>query len=282
MATIGFIDYYLDEWHADNLPGWIAEATNDGMQVKFAYGLIDSPHGLSNAEWCRKHGIELLDSIEEVVERSDYLAVLSPDHPEFHERLAALPLQSAKPTFVDKTFAPDRAAAIRLFDAASRSGTPLFSSSALRFASEYTDELNRSGGRRIDTLCSQGPGQFGNYAIHQIEPIVSIMGADARRVQFIGTERTPALVIEYSDGRRATMHHLEGSPFRLTYQYEEGVALQATAEADFFAPFVRSLVRFFQTGQSPVDPAETIAVITIIEYARKAAASPGMWLELPS
>ncbi|WP_256760439.1 hypothetical protein [Cohnella sp. WQ 127256] len=281
MKTIGFIDYYLDEWHADNLPSWIAEATKGGMQVNCAYGLIDSPNGLSNAEWCRKHGITLLDSIEAVVEQSDYLIVLSPDHPEFHEQLAELPLRSGKPTFIDKTFAPDRAAAMRLFEVASRSGTPIFSSSALRFASEYTDELHRSGGRRIDTLCSQGPGKFSNYAIHQIEPIVSIMGADARRIQFIGTERTPALVIEYPDGRRATMHHLEDAPFRLTYQYEAGASVQVVAQTDFFAPFVRSLVEFFRTGQPPVKPTETIAVITLIEYARKASISPGEWLELP-
>ena len=23
MKTIGFIDYYLDEWHANNYPAWI-------------------------------------------------------------------------------------------------------------------------------------------------------------------------------------------------------------------------------------------------------------------
>jgi len=281
MATIGFIDYYLDEWHAENLPAWIAEATGGEMKAACAYGLIDSPNGLSNADWCRKHGIALLDSIEAVVESSDYLIVLSPDHPEFHERLAALPLASGKPTYVDKTFAPDRAAAIRLFEAAEASGTPMFSSSALRFAEEYAAERDRSRGRRVETLCSQGPGKFGNYAIHQLEPIVSIMGTAARRVQFIGTERTPALVIEYADGRRATMHHLNNVPFRLTYQYEEGASSEATAQSDFFAPFVRALAEFFRTGRAPVDPSETVAVITLIEYGRLAAASPGEWLELP-
>jgi len=281
MATIGFIDYFLDEWHAEHLPSWIAEATGGETRVTCAYGLIDSPNGLTNAEWCRKHGIAPMDSIEAVVANSDYLVVLSPDHPEFHEQLAALPLASGKPTFVDKTFAPDRAAAVRLFEAARASGTPLFSSSALRFAEEYAAERERSGGRRVETLLSQGPGRFGNYAIHQLEPIVSIMGTAVRRIQSIGTERTPALVVEYADGRRATMHHLDGAPFRLTYQYEEGSFAEASAQADFFAPFVRALVEFFRTGRPPVDPEETIAIIALIEYGRIAATRPGEWLELP-
>jgi len=280
MKTVGFIDYYLDEWHARHLPQWIAEASDGEMQVAFAYGLRDAPNGLGNAEWCREMGIELLDSIEEVVERSDYLAVLSPDHPKFHERLAAVPLRSGKPTFVDKTFAPDRAAAVRLFDAAKAGGTPIFTSSALRYAPEYNAELQRSNGRRIETLCSQGPGRFDNYAIHQIEPIVALLGADARRVMSIGSDRTPALLIEYADGRKATIHMLQDAPFKLAFQYEEGASASATAESDFFAPFALDLVRFYRTGVPSVDAAETIAVISLIEYGMKAMKRPFEWVEL--
>ncbi len=281
MKTIGFIDYYLDEWHARHLPEWIANASDGEMRVACAYGLTDAPEGLGNAQWCEEMGIELLDSIAAVVERSDYIAVLSPDHPEMHERLADLPLRSGKPTFIDKTFAPDRAAADRLFGLARAHGTPVFSSSALRYAPEYAAERERANGRRIETLCSQGPGRFGNYAIHQLEPIVALMGADARRIMFIGSRRTPALLIEYPDGRKATMHMLEDSPFRIAFQYGEGPSAVATAESDFFAPFVRDLVRFYRTGVPSVDPAETVAVIQLIEYGRKAAERPFEWLELP-
>ena len=281
MKKIGFIDYYLDEWHARHLPEWIEKASDGEMKVAYAYGLTDAPQGLDNAQWCEEMGIELLDSIEAVVERSDYIAVLSPDHPEMHERLADLPLRSGKPTFVDKTFAPDRATAVRLFDLAREHGTPVFSSSALRYAPEYASELERSGGQRIETLCSQGPGLFGNYAIHQLEPIVALMGPDARRIMFIGSERTPALLIDYPDGRKATMHMLQDSPFRLAFQYGEGASALATAESDFFAPFVKDLVRFYRTGIPSVDSAETVAVIQLIEYGRQAAERSFEWLELP-
>ena len=41
MFKIGFIDYYLDEWHANNYPAWIKKATNGEMQVTHAWGMTD-------------------------------------------------------------------------------------------------------------------------------------------------------------------------------------------------------------------------------------------------
>ena len=113
---IGFIDYFLDEWHANNYPAWIKAHSNGEMEVAYAYGKIASPHsGMTSAEWCREHGVQLCESIAEVVEKSDALVVLSPDNCEMHEELCQLPFASGKPTFVDKTFSPDLATAKRLF-----------------------------------------------------------------------------------------------------------------------------------------------------------------------
>lgn len=278
MRKIGFIDYFLDEWHANNYPGWISEASGGRMEVAYAYGKVDSPSGRTNAAWCESRGIQLLGSIEEVVEASDYLIVLAPDHPEFHEELAKLPLQSGKPTYVDKTFAPDRVAALRLFELAARHGTPMYSSSALRFASEYV-EADRSG---IEKILSVGPGLFENYAIHQFEPIVSLMGSGARRVMWTGTPHSPALLIGYEDGRQAEIHHFGWEcPFGMTIQYGSGSTGIVKPESDFFASFTRQLISFFESGQPAVDPAETVAIITLIEYGRKAAERPHKWLEIP-
>ncbi|WP_127579182.1 hypothetical protein [Paenibacillus koleovorans] len=278
MKKIGFIDYYLDEWHALKYPGWIEEATNGAMKVAYAYGLSDSPTGKTNAAWCGEKGIELLTTIEDVVERSDYLIVLSPDHPEYHERLAQLPLKSGKPTYIDKTFAPDRATALRLFELADKHATPMFSSSALRFASEYR-EANREG---IETILSVGPGRFDNYAIHQVEPIVSLMGTDVKRVMFTGTSHSPALLIGFADGRQATVNHFGWEcPFGLTVNYQAGQAAVLKPESNFFQLFIRDLASFFETKKIKVDSAETIAIMTILEYGHRAGLTPHQWVQLP-
>jgi hypothetical protein len=279
VKKIGFIDYFLDEWHAEKYPDWIDQAAGGRMKVAYAYGKIDSPNGVSNAEWCGKRGIELLSSIEEVVEKSDYLIVLSPDNPEFHEELSELPLQSGKPTYIDKTFAPDRAAALRLFAKSEEHGTPMYSSSALRFATEYV-EADRNG---IDTISSIGPGRYDNYSIHQIEPIVSLMGSRAERVMFTGTKQSPALIIGFEDGRQASIRHFGGDcPFSMAVGYGPDRSIMLKPESDFFALFIQNMIAFFETGRPAVAPAETLAIITIIEYGFKAAEKPFEWVELPT
>jgi len=278
MKKIGFIDLHLDQFHANKYPGWIEQASNGTMKVVCAYGKQDKEGGLTNEAWCKENGIEQVDSIEEVVERSDYLIVLSPDNPEYHEELSQLPLASGKPTYIDKTFAPDRETAIRLFELAAKHGTPMYSTSALRFASEYA-ELDPAG---IQTISSWGPGAFSNYSIHQIEPIVRLMGSNPKRVMYIGTEESPALLIDFGEGRQAVVNHLgDNCPFTLGVRYDSGSFKQATANSNFFAAFIENLVHFFETGEPAVDPAETIAVITIIEYGLKASTTPYVWVELP-
>ena len=91
MKRVGFIDYYLDEWHANNYPELFRKYAGS-CEVVCAYGKIDSPlpGGINTREWGEKYGIAIADSIEEVIERSDCLVVLSPDNPEMHEELSRL------------------------------------------------------------------------------------------------------------------------------------------------------------------------------------------------
>ncbi|WP_274362190.1 hypothetical protein [Paenibacillus thermotolerans] len=276
MKKIGFIDYFLDEWHANNYPAWIEEASGGSMKVTSAYGKKDSDHGLSNAQWCDKYGVKRMGSIEEVIEDSDYLIVLSPDYPEQHEELAQLPLASGKPTYVDKTFAPDRATAVRLIERAEKFGTPMYSSSALRFASEYT-ETDRAG---IDAIVSIGPGKMDNYSIHQVEPIIALMGSRPVRVMYTGTPKTPSVVIQFEDGRTATYNHIDG-PFGMAMSYASGSSRTVKVESNFFQSFMKDLVRFFETGRSIVEPQETISIITVLENALKAKEKPFQWVDLP-
>jgi hypothetical protein len=278
MFKIGFIDYYLDEFHANCYPAWIKEASGGAMEVAFAYGMKDKAGGMTNAEWSRTYGVRLLDTIEDVVRMSDGLIVLSPDNPEMHETLAELPLRSGKPTYIDKTFAPNRAAAERLFALAERYGTPMYSASALRYAAEYEELANGEP----SVVSSWGPGEFETYAIHQLEPIVALLGSRPQRLMAIGTAASPSLVIEFAGGKQATIRHFgRECPFTMAVMQASGTVKIAKVESDFFAAFIRRLVRFFETGEPAVDPQETIAIITIIEYGRKALREPFTWIELP-
>ena len=276
MKTVGFIDYYLDEFHANNYVGWLDGLSGGELKATYAWAKIDSPKGgMTTEQWCEKYRVQRLGSIRDVVEKSDCLIVLSPDNPEMHEELCQLPLRSGKRVYVDKTFADGRAAALRIFKIAEESGTPCFSSSALRFAEEYRG----LGKGEVRNVASWGPGPLDVYSIHQIEPIIGLMGPQAKRVQYIGTREWPALVIEFDGGRRANLsHHGWDCPFALSVDYADGTSKIAAVHSEYFLEFVRQMADFFLTGDVKVGHAETVAIISVREAALKAAQRPGEWI----
>jgi len=279
MKKIGLIDYYLDQYHAVNYPTWIKDASQGRMEVTYAYAMIDKPDGKTNKDFCREMGIELLSSIEEVIDKSDCLIVMSPDHSEFHEELCRLPLASGKPVYVDKTFAPDRASARRMISIARDSKTPFFSSSALRFTSEYR-ELDKRG---IEAIHSRGPGSFDTYAIHQLEPIIALMGHKVEKIMYVGTKNTPALVLRFADGRLASMAQLGWEcDFSLALNYQDDRAVVLQGASDFYKNFIDELVAFFDDSLPRVPAEETLQIMTILEYGQNALNTPDVWIELPA
>lgn len=274
---IGFIDYYLDEWHANNYPGWFKEVDPDA-DVAYGYAMIDSPKGgLSTDEWCQKNHIERCCTIEEIVEKSDVLAVLSPDNCELHEALCQLPLRSGKRVYIDKTFAPDLASARRIFALADQYHTPCYSTSALRFAKEYQgiDPTNIAG------IAGIGGNAFEIYVIHQIEPILMLMRAPVKRVMGMPSEHFYTLTLEFTDGRLATINgYTYGLPFSLHIAMKDGTTKAAEVVSDCFKPFIRELIRFYKTGALPVEHEETLQIMAAREAAVRAMALPGQWISL--
>ena len=161
--------------------------------------------------------IPLETSMDELIEKSDVLIVLSPDNPEQHLRLSEAALKSGKRTYIDKTFAPDAETARAIFDIADKYGTPCWSSSALRFADVYKDVP-----KAISRLQAFGGGEFKMYLIHQLEPIVKLMGCDIKRVMSVGNDKFPSILIEFKDGRTAETNQYNGADFSMKLGYCDG------------------------------------------------------------
>lgn len=277
MQKIGFIDYYLDEWHANNYPEWIREASGGEMEVVFAYAGIDSPiGGRTTEQWCQDMKISRCDTIEELVNNSDAIIVLSPDNSEKHEELCQIPLKSGKLTYIDKTFTPDGPAAKRLFGLAGQYGTPCYSTSALRYATEYSN-VDTDG---IIAINCWGPGKLENYSIHQLEPLMMLMKTPGKRVMYLPDNQWYLLVIEFTDGRKGTISgYEEGSPFSMNIcaKSENQVI---TVESDFFHDFIVDLVDYFRCGVVKVPHDETINIMAIRGAATAAMDKPGQWIEI--
>ncbi len=285
MKKIGFIDFFLDEWHANNYPAWIrenAKAVSRDVDVAYAWAKTSAPSGMNTAAWCAQYQVQALQSIEEVVEKSDYLIVLSPDHPQYHEELSYLPLMSGKPTYIDKTFSPDLQSGVRIFALADQHHTPMFSSSALRFAKElagYPDEMvNR---KTLEYVATFGPGVFANYSVHQLEMIVSLLGPGAKRVKSLSSKHGIFLSVEYTSGQRASMLQMQQTPFQVSMQLAAGDGVFISDCSEIFPRLIHAMLDFFETGKPPVPKEETLEIMALIQAGHQALASNDIWVPVP-
>jgi len=281
MKKIGFIDHYINEWHADNYPRMIAESSL-GTEFEVALAWEETcPAGKKPIDaWCADIGIAKAESIEQVVEECDCLIVLSPDNPERHEDLSRLPLASGKPVYVDKPFADSLAAGKRMVELAKAHKTPLMSSSALRFDSTVDETLKMVEGKRVDFVTTRGPGQFGVYGIHQVEPLVAIMGTGATRVMQCGNEACKLMVIDYADGRRGAVNLVPNAPFQFMVSYGEGQMRAVNTMSDFFPRFIEAMLAFFQTGQQTFPIEQTLEITALLEAGGAALGKMDTWVSL--
>ena len=277
MKKIGFIDYYLDEWHANNYPAWIDAASKGEYKVCYAYGEIDSPiGGRSTAKWCEDMGIEHIGTMEDIIEKSDVLILLSPDNPEMHWPLCQKPLRAGKRIYVDKTFAPTAEIAKNLFALADEHGTAMFSSSALRFAKELAELPEKE----VSSVILCGPGDPSNYLIHQIEPMVSLIKEKATKVMYNGIKGTHSFTVMFENGKMGVANLLGGGAFQTTVKYDDGEVISIPESTETFDRLISAIVNFFETGSIPVEKNETIIIAEILEAAHKAEEVPGTWVEI--
>ncbi len=275
MKKIGFIDYRLDEWHANNYPAWIAQANEKlGTDYKVAYGWAEesAPEGLlSTAQWCGKFGAEPCETLEALCGKSDVLVILAPSNPEKHLGYAERALRFGKPTYIDKTFAPDVATAQRIFALSREHGASIFSTSALRYAEELKPfEHVRSA------FVSGSGGSLEEYCIHQLEMIVCVMGVGARSVVCGGDAGHAVCGIDYDGGRYAALLYGARMPYALDVQRAAGEPSEyVPVKSAFFPSLIEDILRFFETGVIPVPEAQTIECMKLREAVLRAAANPG-------
>ena len=277
MKKLGFIDLFIDEWHANNYPAWIKTARR-GTEFELAYAWEKAPqNGRPLEKWCADFGVTPLKSMEEVVEKSDAVFVLAPSNPEVHRELAEIPLKSGKPVFVDKPFAPSKADAEAMFELAAKHNTPLMSSSALRFSTELDAYRNKPCTTYMET--TGGGRSFWEYSIHQIEMIVSVLGTGAKRIMQCGANDVEHMVIQYEDDRRASVTYTPNAPFT-TRLVHEGKMIVNPQCSDFFPILLSEILDFFATGKSPIDTAQTIEIAALVAAGIKALEAKNVWHDL--
>jgi predicted dehydrogenase len=253
----------------------------DKFEVALAWEECTPEGKMPLDEFCAKFGVGKASSIEQVIDECDCLVVLSPDNVERHEDLTKLPLASGKPVYVDKPFAESLASGRRMVERAKTHNTPMMSSSALRFDSTVDNALKTIGAEPVNMVATRGPGTWEIYAIHQVEPMVTIMGTGASRVMQCGTGGNQIMVVEYPDQRRAVFNQSPAFPFQFNVQYGESGTITVNEMSDFFPRFIEAMLSFFDTGQPQAPPDQTLEITAILEAGTQALKTPGQWVQVP-
>ncbi len=280
MKKIGFVDFYISEWHANNYPAWFKEANeNLGLDYEVAYFWAEqdiSPvDNVSSKEWEEKMGIKQLDTLEELCKKSDVIVLLAPSTPEKHLPYAKVVLSYSKPTYIDKTFAPDLKEAEEIFDIAKKYNTPFFTTSALRYAEELKEFTD------IKNLVITGGGRdFAEYLIHNAEMAVALL---KKRIVKVKTEKMGkqyfcrALTAQ---GNEIGIVFSQGLGYSITAENSKGELLHKDVTSSFFLNLISDMLKFFEDGKPPFDNQETIEVMRLRAGLIKAADLDGEWLEV--
>ena len=217
-------------------------------------------------------GVELLDSMDDVLRKVDFVMVMTNDgHPHLAHATAAI--EAGKPVYVDKPVAAKLVDVVRIYDRAARRKVPIFSSSSLRYGSGAQELRDGSVGRILgaDTYspASLEPTHTDLfwYGIHGVEPLFTVMGPGCRSVRRVHTADFDLVVGTWSDGRIGTVrgtrkgaHTYGGTAFG-----EKGIAQFGKFEG--YDPLVVEILKFFETGAAPVSPAETLEIYAFMEAA---------------
>lgn len=261
MKTIGFIDYYISEWHANTYPERIERinrAMGEDFCIKYAYAELDvSPvDGLTTDDWCAKFGAERCFSISELCEKADYILILAPSNPETHLGYAREALKYGKNTYIDKTFAPDLATAKEIYAIAEQYGTKIFSSSALRYATELENYVNDK-----ELAITGGGGNLPEYIIHQSEMLIKLVKENHTAISATREGDTYTIDVTFPTAH-ATMTFEKFMDYSVSARGEKRVMC-----SPYFDGLISDILRFYLDGTPSFSKDETLAVAALREAA---------------
>ena len=265
-----------------------------GFRVVAAY-----PHGSKDiessvkripgyTEEVKKLGVEIVSSLEELLRKVDVVLLETNDgRPHLEQGLQVL--KAKKPVFVDKPVAGSLADVLALYDAAKKYGTPIFSSSSLRYMQSAQDIAAGKVVGQVVGAEAYSPAHLEKthpdlfwYGIHGVETLFTVMGTGCQRVVRVNTDNTDVVVGTWNDGRVGTFRGARSGKtgYGGVAYGTEGVT--PIGPYDGYRPLLVKIVEFFRTGKAPVPPEETVEIYAFMEAADESKRKGGVPVALES
>ncbi len=274
QKRIGFVDDNLENFHSNvYLKLFRNELKLRGFVVAGCTGMRPR----AGRTWAEANGVPWFQDAAALNEAVDAYVVLAPSTPETHLELCRQVFPFGKPTYVDKTFAPDLRTARRIFALADSHRVPMQTTSALRYT-EVQDYVEEVGRRQVRHMVTWGGGRsFGEYAIHPLELAISCMGPNVRRMMRRGGGKQSQLLLDFSGGRTAVVNVYTGAstPYAASVTTAAATRHFQVDSSRIFLNTADAVLDLFETGKPAIDRKESLIIRRILDVAGQKRALSG-------
>jgi predicted dehydrogenase len=283
----------LDTSHVPAFTGMLNDATNK-KHIPGARVVVAFPGGSPDIEssWSRvkgyteeiktKYGVEIVGSVAELLTKCDAIMIESVDG-RAHLPFAREVFGKGKPVFIDKPFGGNLREVLEIAALAEKTGTPVFSSSSLRYGPGLQElKANANVGRMLGAI-SYGPCALEPhhtdlywYGVHATEALYTVMGTGCEKVSRVTTPDTDVVTGVWADGRTGVVYGFRNkkAAYRVTVFGETGV--RDGKEGYDYAFLMKEILTFFQTRKAPVALSETVELMAFMEAADESKRRGGL------
>ncbi len=214
-------------------------------------------------------GVEIVDSVEELVKRVDVVFLESNDGRVHLEQIRPV-LAAKKPVFIDKPIAGSLSDTIKILDEAKKAGVPFFCSSSLRFGAA-TQAVHQGSVGKVKYAETTSPASLEAThpdlywsGVHGCESLFTVMGTGCKSVKRSTTPDGKIQVTGIWEGERTGV-----------YREDKGYSGKAIGEKgeapvgafDGYEVLLFEIVDMFRTGKAPVTAEETLELYAFMEAA---------------
>lgn len=232
-----------------------------------------------------KYGVKIVNTIEELCATVDAVLLMSVDGRPHLEQVKPV-FHAGKRVFIDKPLAGSLKDAIQIYQLGQKTGVPWFSSSSYRFYNSMK-ELKQTDVGEIKGAISYGPCALEEhhpdlywYGVHPAEALYTVMGQGCQTVVRTTTPDTDVVTGVWTGGKVGTFRGLRNAatPHKVILFGSKGIAEQKGSGN--YAPLVREIITFFQTGKPPIPPEETLELFAFMEAADESKRQGGVPVQI--
>jgi hypothetical protein len=265
---------FTKEFHRD--PPSDAALANFQVVAAYPQGSYDIESSASRipnyTAQMKELGVEIVDSIADLLTKVDCV-LLETNDGRLHLEQAVEVFRAGKPVFIDKPTGSNLAEVVAIYQAADHYGTPMFSSSSLRY-SPGAQEIRAGKLGRVLGCSSYSPCSLEKthvdlywYGIHGVETLFTCMGIGCESVSHTSTADFELATGRWSDGRIGTFRGIRAGKSGNGGTAFGEKAIGEIGPSGGYRPLVIEIAKFFRSRQTPIDPIETVELYAFMQAA---------------